>query len=387
MSEQKKTKRFQNSLIFAISALFSLLLMGAWFAIFFFQAEWPLPELLPISWHVHEMVFGFGMLVVAGYFLIQSKHTPKQNAWVLTLLMLWSVARILPFVSSPLALHIMLACELLFSLVLIFLIIIQGGRHSLVLRGVFLVLTLFLALSNLIYYLGLNSHLHDGERIGLFSGLYVLMMIFITISESAIRLNGAKDELPLDHNLALSWVSALLTVVLALSVMWNVILLPSKGFVALNLVAACLFVIVAGYRVFAGRWNDLLNAAVAVAYLLIAIGFGMKALVTIDPLFPRLANHAFAIGGVGLMALAIMITPFYYRRKNHKSEFVLTGFLMFGAIFGATLIFLFAPLWLEPKYVLIVAAAQLGWIVGFSFYFLLVAQTPRVRIRRRRRTV
>ena len=50
------------------AALFSVLSMLAWMGMYVFGWNWQ-PALPAMSWHSHEMVFGYGMAVIAGFLL------------------------------------------------------------------------------------------------------------------------------------------------------------------------------------------------------------------------------------------------------------------------------------------------------------------------------
>ena len=83
---------------FAGAALFSVVSTLAWMGMYMFDWRWQ-PALPGLTWHAHEMVFGYGMAVIAGFLLTAVRNwTGVQTLHGLPLLLLftlWLTARIL----------------------------------------------------------------------------------------------------------------------------------------------------------------------------------------------------------------------------------------------------------------------------------------------------
>ncbi|MBE9532760.1 MAG: NnrS family protein, partial [Proteobacteria bacterium] len=54
---------------FLFASLFSIIVTALWMANFSFGWTLPISNVTPIAWHGHEMVFGYGAAVVAGFLL------------------------------------------------------------------------------------------------------------------------------------------------------------------------------------------------------------------------------------------------------------------------------------------------------------------------------
>ena len=84
---------------FAGAAVFSVLSMLAWTGMYIFGVQWPQTALPAMLWHAHEMIFGYGMAVIAGFLLTAVKNwTGVQTLYGLPLLLLfllWFAARLL----------------------------------------------------------------------------------------------------------------------------------------------------------------------------------------------------------------------------------------------------------------------------------------------------
>jgi uncharacterized protein involved in response to NO len=88
---------------FLAAAVWATVAIPLWLAAY--TGEAAMPTLLqPLVWHAHEMVFGFGMAVVAGFLLTAipnwTGRLPLQGAPLLTLVLLWVVGRIAVLLSA-----------------------------------------------------------------------------------------------------------------------------------------------------------------------------------------------------------------------------------------------------------------------------------------------
>lgn len=352
-----------------------------------------LDVMLPISWHAHEMIFGFTLAVVAGYLVsvpaIASGAKASHQMWMSVLLVCWVIARVLPFVSHPLALSVMFVFDLIFCGWLLAISVKHPVLQDRWSHWAVSMLIAMLLISNATYYSGLLGYISDGERIGLLAGFYLVLALMFLICQNAVA-TRRDDSSSLTHNDSSANILSVVLFPLSLTLMLVVaavdVFLPDSPLVVLiGVVLTGMFLLNAAHRAAQGSRQDLLNWAIVVAYLFIAIGFAFKAADSINHLLPRLAIHAFAIGGVGMLATALMVSVSPRKARIKSSRFSFGVFLMFGAVSGSAVIFILAPLWLAPKYVLIVAASQLGWIVAVMLF--LVIFTPALLTNKRRSKV
>ena len=120
---------------FLLAGVFSLISIFIWGGVYVYG--WPAPSLpfSPMHWHAHEMIFGYGMAVVAGFLLTAVRnwtHLDTLKGYPLAgLAALWLVARtagwVIPGQVLPMAL-----LDLVFDLwffVAIFRPILRAKRH------------------------------------------------------------------------------------------------------------------------------------------------------------------------------------------------------------------------------------------------------------------
>jgi len=80
---------------------FAFLSMLIWMALYVFGWQFDFSPLSSLTWHAHEMIFGYTIAVIAGFLLTAVKNwTGRQTLHgypLLLLFSLWLLARILPF--------------------------------------------------------------------------------------------------------------------------------------------------------------------------------------------------------------------------------------------------------------------------------------------------
>ena len=87
---------------FTGAALFSVFAMSLWLAIYEYGLYLDLRTLPTVLWHGHEMIYGYGMAVIAGFLLTAVRNLTGvmtlNGVGLLILFILWLAARILPFI-------------------------------------------------------------------------------------------------------------------------------------------------------------------------------------------------------------------------------------------------------------------------------------------------
>jgi uncharacterized protein involved in response to NO len=174
---------------FLLAGVFALVAIFIWGN--FFVYGWPVPRFPfpPVLWHAHEMIFGYGMAVAAGFLLTAVRNwtgIPTPSGIPLAgLVMLWLAARlagwVIPAQVLPMALF-----DLAFDLwlvVAIFIPILRAKQHQNV--GIASKIIL-LTLANLCFYLGVSGVLPQGIGWGLYSGLYVLLALVYSMARRVL---------------------------------------------------------------------------------------------------------------------------------------------------------------------------------------------------------
>ncbi|WP_461482540.1 NnrS family protein [Porticoccus sp.] len=367
------------------AALFAVLSMSVWAAIFPLQILPPLNELPPITWHAHEMIYGYALAVIAGFLLAAVKNwtgLPTPSGMLLLLLFaLWLAARLLPLAGHWIPLQWTAFSDLLFMAMLIpavaVPIIRAKSRRNLV---VIAILALLLT-GNCLFYLGVFGILTDGIRLGLYLGFYIIIALVLMMGRRVIPFF---TERGVGYSVTLTNYPWLDKTVPLLMVAFIAAELLAPGNLLTTVVAAVLTVLL-GLRLVGwhtkGIWRKPLLWVLHVAYGLVVLGFALKVAAFLFGTSPFLAVHAFALGGIGLMTLGMMarVCLGHTGRNVFAPPAAVTW--MFLLLCGAALARIFLPLLAPSYYDLWVGLSQLCWIMSFVLFalvYLPMLVTPRV---------
>lgn len=367
------------------AALFAVLSMSLWAAIFPLQILPPLNELAPITWHAHEMIYGYALAVIAGFLLTAVTNwtglkTPK-GAILFGLFFLWLAARLLPLAGEWIPILWTAAADLLFMALLVpavaMPIVIAKSKRNL---PVIAVLVLLLT-GNALFYLGVFGVLADGVRLGLYLGFYIIIALVLMMGRRVIPFF---TERGVGYKLTLKNYGWLDRITPPLLIAFIAAELARPGGVEVTVLAALLLVLhairLAGWYT-KGIWRKPLLWVLHVAYGLVVVGFALKVAAYLFGVSPFLAVHAFALGGIGLMPLGMMarVCLGHTGRNVFAPPAAVTW--MFLLLSGAALLRVFVPLLAPAHYGLWVGLSQLSWILAFvlfSLFYIPMLVSPRV---------
>ena len=295
---------------FLLGSLFAGVAVLAWLPAYF--GEWELPTAIAQrDWHVHEMIYGYGAAVVAGFLLTAipnwTGHLPVQGRPLIALTALWLAGRLAMAFSLFIGPWVAAAIDLAFLAAVIGFVAreLRDGsqQHN---RKVVVVLAI-LWLGDLVFHveaIGLGGA-DFGVRIGLAATLFLVMLIGGRIIPSftrnwLARMNPGPLPAPLDR----FDIAAILIAVLALAA-W--IVAPQGRLVGAALLIAGLAHAARlarwrGYR----AWRNRLALVLHVAYAFVPIGFVLTALSAFRLIPISAGEHAWAIGVFGGMTIAVM---------------------------------------------------------------------------------
>lgn len=366
--------------------LFAVIGMLCWMGIYSFNIPIHLAALPSLTWHSHEMVFGYGCAIVAGFLLTAVRNwtgIPTPTGWLLGLMFsCWLGARIMPFVGEGLPLQLMavLDCAFLLSLLIAFSmpIIITHARHNL---PIALKLALLLG-SNIVFYLGELGYAGNGATAGIFSGFYLLIALIFTIARRVIPFfieRGVGGDVSLKNY---RWVDLSSMSIFLLFWLVEVILPAATLGAALALLLCALHSVRLAGWYHPGIWRKPLLWVLYLAYVGVIAGFGLKgATLFLPDLNPNLSIHALALGGIGMMTAGMLarITLGHTGRDVYHPPRGLST--VFGLLLLALLARVLLPLLLPEHYLLLITLSQGLWIA--AFIGLLVMYAPmlcRVRV-------
>lgn len=355
------------------AAGFAVLSMLVWMAVFVFGRPLRFNGLPPATWHAHEMIYGYGLAVIAGFLLTAIRNWTDiptlSGVPLLLLFLLWAAGRIVPFLEGAVPLEAAAATDALFIVFLLW----SSARSVLKARqweqwGILLILALFLA-GHSAFYLTL---FHGGFW-GLYSGFYLILALILTMGRRVIPTfieRGAGYPVRLKN---WKWIDRSGPPAFLLFAIADLVA-PNRAPAAL--LAGILFALhgarLAGWHTH-GLWRKPLLWVLYLAYGWLVAGFGLKAAVFIFKVSPSLAVHAFTFGGIGMMTIGMMARV----SLGHTGRNVLDppkGLSpMFALLFIGAIVRVFFPLIDPSHYPVWIGLSQAFWIISFGLFLYLFA--------------
>lgn len=370
---------------FLFGALWAAIAIPIWLTAF--AGEYQLPSrLAPVIWHVHEMIFGYGAAVVAGFLLTAipnwTGRMPLQGGPLAVLVALWAAGRLAVLFSAKLGSSVTAVLDLAFPALFAAVVgrEIVAGRNwrNLPMLGA---LALLFAGNALVHLdaLGAASTAELGNRIGIATLLMLISFVGGRIIPSFTRnwLSKRRPEIsePATFNAVIR--AALALVALGLLV-WS---FASDSVIApwVELTAG----LAVGLRL--ARWRGQATLREPLLWILhlgygwLAIGFVLSAVNELIPVLPETAAlHALTAGAT--MTLAVMTRA----SLGHTGRPLAAGrgtTTIYVLITIATVLRLIAPLG-AAHYIPLLAVAGAAWSLAFGLFVLLygkVLAQPRVR--------
>jgi uncharacterized protein involved in response to NO len=294
------------------AALWSAAAMIAW--LFSLVGTLEIPTAFdPLSWHIHEMLFGFAAAVVAGFLLTAipnwTGRLPLQGGPLLGLVALWLAGRIAIASSAVIGAWIAAAIDLAFLATFFFVvtreIVIGNNWRNLPMVAALALLVAANALFHL-QALGVVGGAGSAERLAIAVLVALITLIGGRILPSFTRnwlVKQGETRVPAEFS---RFDQLTLAATIAAMVAW---VLAATGTATAPLAAAA-----AALNLFRlARWQGTrtlrqpLLSVLHVAYLWIPVGLALLALAAALPAVPATAAvHALTAGAIGTMTLAVM---------------------------------------------------------------------------------
>jgi len=340
----------------------------------------------PVDWHVHEMLFGYLAAVIAGFLLTAipnwTGRLPLNGIPLAILVLLWGTGRVAMCVSTfipPLALAV-LDCSFLVFLAAAAAREIIAGQNWRNLK-VLLPVSVFL-LANVLFHIEVN---HNGtsdfaRRLGIGSAIMLIGIIGGRIIPSFTRnwlATRPRGRMPASFGRFDICALALLAAAL---VGWAFI--PASAFTGWLLIGAA-----TANLLRLARWRGertIANPLVLVLHLgfvWVPVGLAIAGLAALMPerIGPAAVMHAFGVGAIGTMTLAVMVRA----TLGHTGRTLSAGWrgsVVFASILVAAVTRVAHALFLPVDTLLYLSAA--AWVVtflGFAIFFGPYLLAPKVR--------
>jgi uncharacterized protein involved in response to NO len=266
-----------------------------------------------VDWHIHEMLFGYLAAIVTGFLLTAipnwTGRLPVQGLPLLGLVVLWLAGRVAVAFSAEIGWLVATAIDsaFLLAVALSAAIEIVAGRNWRNLKVVVPVIVLFLA--NVAFHL--EAHIQGisdvSRRLGIAAAVVLIMIIGGRIIPSftrnwLVRENPGRLPVPFNRFDA----AVIVASVLALAV-WT--FAPDLAVTGWMMIVAAAFNLARLSRWAGDRTlRDPLVVVLHIAYLFVPAGFVLAGLASLlpDTFIPAAGLHAFGVGAVGSMTLAVM---------------------------------------------------------------------------------
>lgn len=358
------------------AGVFSVIAMLVWMGIYQFGWAMPLLNIESITWHAHEMLFGYALAVIAGFLLTAVKNWTGQQtitgSKLVVLFSIWATARLLPLLNiGSIEIVALLDCLfLLLTTIAVAIPIIKVKQKSQI--GIVAKLILML-IANVTYYAGLLGYLENGERIGIYSCLYLILALVFVMARRVVPFfieKGVDETVILTNRKWLDTSSLVLFVGL-----WIFDVLYIQIEIA-GLLAATLFIL-HSIRLYdwhtKGLWRFPMLWILYIAYSFLVLAFALKVASVWLGLSAFISVHAFAVGGIGTLTLGMMsrvALGHTGRNINQPPRGLPIAFLLLlaGGLFRIIL-----PLLLPSYYTIWIGISQALWISAFTLFVFLFA--------------
>jgi uncharacterized protein involved in response to NO len=330
-----------------------------------------------MSWHAHEMVFGFSAAVIGGFLLTAASNWTGRatltGAPLLALSALWVAARVvlvMPSVPRALVAGLDLAFLPAVALAIARPIAASKNRRHYVMVGVLLALWA----ANLAVHLDALGLLSGLRRRGVLVGVDIVILLIVIIAgrifpmftRNATSVSSVRSHPRLD----VAAIVATALLVIADASMSDL----SPGLTAL--VAAVAALLTAARAVHWGTrriWSEPLVWVLHVGYAWIPIGLALRAAAYVSfAVPPSLATHALTVGAIGGTILGMMARV----SLGHTGRPLAAGIPMavaFALVTGAAVARVFGPLVDLLWYRVSVHVAGALWTLAFALFVVVFA--------------
>jgi len=362
---------------FLAASLFSIVSMLIWMAEIIFSLQLIPDSISPVYWHAHEMIYGYTLAVIAGFLLTAVRNWTNiqtLHGWALfVLVLLWLLARIAILIPSEQALFAGLLLDNMFILYLSVALSIPVVKAKLWKNMAVVSKIYFLLIGHVIYSLGLLGLFHDGQRIGIYIGLYMVLSLILVLSRRVLPMfieRGVGYEVRLKNH---GWVDLACFVLFLFFAVTDVFFTSPAITASLAAVLCVLHTIRLWGWYTHGIWKKPLLWVLYMGYGWMIVAFALKAVAFVAGVPTSLAIHAFTVGGIGMMTLGMMSRI----SLGHTGRDIMnppTGVsMMFVMLFVGAIIRVILPMISPENYQLWIALSQGLWIMAFMIFVYLYA--------------
>lgn len=361
---------------FLLAAAFAVAILPIWMLALLGAVD-PSGYFDAMSWHAHEMLFGFAVAVIAGFLLTAVANWTQRETLVgtplLVLAALWFTGRASLVLGHVLPLWAPAACDLAFLPALAFAIgrplVLSKNRKNFVM----LALIAALWLANLTMHLDVLGVLPGMRRQGSLVAVDLVVLMIVVMAGRVFPM-FTRNGTGIQAIRSLPALDAAAVASMALLTVADVVA-PDRAFTPW--VAAATGILALARSATWGTRHTIrtpLLWVLHVGYLWIPIGLFLRAVAAFTPSVPAaVATHALTIGGIGTITLGMMarVSLGHSGRPLTTSPTVVASFVL---ITLAAIARVLTPILSVLEYRTGVYAAGILWSAAFALY--LVAYAP-----------
>lgn len=372
---------------FLLGSLYAGLTILFWLPLFYGRLE-TASAFSPIDWHIHEMLFGYLAAIVTGFLLTAipnwTGRLPVQGLPLFALVLAWLAGRFAVFFSAEIgwSAAAVVDCGFLAAVGVAAAIEIAAGRNWRNLK-VLVPVSVLLAANVLFHAEARYGGISDvSRRLGIGAAIVLIMIIGGRIVPSFTR-NWLARENPGRLPVPFGRFDAVGIVFSAVALAaWT--FLPDRMETGAILLAAAALNLLRLVRWAGDRaLRDPLVLVLHVAYAFVPAGLTLAGLAIVlpDSVPPAAAIHAFGVGAIGCMTLAVMTRA----TLGHTGRELRAGAgacTIYAAIVGAALLRVAAAF--APAETMLLHASATLWVVAFLGYVALfggMLVRPKLRAR------
>lgn len=367
---------------FLFGALFAIVLMIGWVlqlrGVSFSVAS--VPNYYPgVLWHSHELIFGFATAIISGFLLTAVGNWTGQKMLsghgLLVLLLLWLAGRIAPFL--PLEPMVIALVDLAFYPLLTLAIAIPILKSANLRNMVFIIFCGLLILMNLLVHFDRLGIAPGMAHLGIYGALNIIVLVMLIIGGRVIPFFTERatpeysgKQIPFVEKLILP-----VAVITFLNDLWQPLAIWAYGLS--GLLALLLLLRVGGWFDRKLLSNPLLWILHA-GYLMIALGFLLRATLPLNGLSPFIYVHALTVGGIGLLTLGMM-SRVSLGHTGRPLTLPKVMSIAFYTLLLAVIVRVFVMAFVQKTFLYDVAATF--WVLAFGIYiftYLPALVSPRV---------
>ncbi len=356
------------------ASIFAIVSIASWMLVYFSNGFVTIAHISASQWHAHEMLYGYGMAVIAGFLLTAVKNwtgIPTLFGKPLAaLFVLWCLARVL-FLFGTTFLPLAATADLLFGFMLILAITIPIIRAKQWMQLAVVIKVTLLVVGNIVFFLGYFDVLTNGMLYAINGAVLLFLSLILMIGRRIIPFfieRGVAVKVQLKQY---KWLDISILVVF-LVLFLNVIFINA---IYLTTIMAWTLFFLNGFRLCnwhtAGLWRVPLLWSLYLSAWLINIGFMLFGLQAENSNMSILTLHLFTIGGIGLITLSMMsrVALGHTGRDIKKpSPWISVAFI---SLILSVLFRVLMPIITPQLYTMWVLVAAIFWIVSFAIYTII----------------